>query len=94
MHQPTDRITSAVACTEKLAGGGGGGGGQKVIYQHVFTKTYLIFFLFYFFCGGGGGGTSSRGAYVCYGYDNTHHGLCYTSRGSLVGTRNNSMGPS
>ena len=25
--------------------------------------------------------------------DNTHHGLCYTNRGALAGTRNNSMGP-
>ena len=25
--------------------------------------------------------------------DNTYHGLCYTSRGTLVGTRNCSMGP-
>ena len=25
--------------------------------------------------------------------DNTHHGLCYTSRGSLAGTRNSSVGP-
>ena len=25
--------------------------------------------------------------------DNTHHGLCYTSRGALAGTRNSSMGP-
>ena len=24
--------------------------------------------------------------------DNTHHGLCYTSRGTLAGTRNSSMG--
>ena len=24
--------------------------------------------------------------------DSTHHGLCYTSRGALAGTRNNSMG--
>ena len=24
--------------------------------------------------------------------DNTYHGLCYTSRGSLAGTRNSSMG--
>ena len=26
--------------------------------------------------------------------DNTYHGLCYTSREALVGTRNSSMGPS
>ena len=25
--------------------------------------------------------------------DNPYHGLCYTSRGSLAGTRNSSMGP-
>ena len=25
--------------------------------------------------------------------DNTNHGLCYTSRGALAGTRNSSMGP-
>ena len=25
--------------------------------------------------------------------DNTYHGLCYTSHGSLAGTRNSSMGP-
>ena len=25
--------------------------------------------------------------------DSTHHGLCYTSRGALAGTRNSSMGP-
>ena len=25
--------------------------------------------------------------------NNTYHGLCYTSRGSLAGTRNSSMGP-
>ena len=24
--------------------------------------------------------------------DSTHHGLCYTSRGALAGTRNSSMG--
>ena len=26
-------------------------------------------------------------------HDNTYHGICYTSRGALAGTRNNSMGP-
>ena len=26
-------------------------------------------------------------------HDDTYHGLCYTSRGSLAGTRNSSMGP-
>ena len=25
--------------------------------------------------------------------DNTYHGLCYTSRGAMAGTRNSSMGP-
>ena len=25
--------------------------------------------------------------------DNTYHGLCYSSRGALAGTRNSSMGP-
>ena len=25
--------------------------------------------------------------------DNTYHGLCYTRRGALAGTRNSSMGP-
>ena len=25
--------------------------------------------------------------------DNTYHGLCYTSRGALAGSRNSSMGP-
>ena len=25
--------------------------------------------------------------------DNTYHGVCYTSRGALAGTRNSSMGP-
>ena len=25
--------------------------------------------------------------------DSTYHGLCYTSRGTLAGTRNSSMGP-
>ena len=25
--------------------------------------------------------------------DSTYHGLCYTSRGALAGTRNGSMGP-
>ena len=26
-------------------------------------------------------------------HDITYHGLCYTSRGALAGTRNSSMGP-
>ena len=25
--------------------------------------------------------------------DSTYHGICYTSRGALAGTRNSSMGP-
>ena len=25
--------------------------------------------------------------------DSTYHGICYTSRGTLAGTRNSSMGP-
>ena len=29
----------------------------------------------------------------CHRQDNTYHGLCYTSRGALAGTRNSSMGP-
>ena len=28
-----------------------------------------------------------------YRQDSTYHGLCYTSRGTLTGTRNSSMGP-
>ena len=28
-----------------------------------------------------------------YRRNNTYHGLCYTSRGALAGTRNSSMGP-
>ena len=28
-----------------------------------------------------------------HGQDSTYHGLCYTSRGALAGTRNSSMGP-
>ena len=31
---------------------------------------------------------TSKGSFIC-----TYHGLCYTSRGALVGTRNSSMGP-
>ena len=27
------------------------------------------------------------------GQDSTYHGLCYTSRGALAGTRNSLMGP-
>ena len=26
--------------------------------------------------------------FICHRQDNTHHGLCYTSRGALAGTRN------
>ena len=29
----------------------------------------------------------------CHRQDSTYHGLCYTSRGALAGTRNSSMGP-
>ena len=40
---------------------------------------------------------SSKGSFVCiipqHRQDNTYHGLCYTSRGALAGTRNSSMGP-
>ena len=51
----------------------------------------------------------TRCRHICYSYrltarvllyapshrqDNTYHGLCYTSRGALAGTRNSSMGPS
>ena len=50
----------------------------------------------------------TRCGHICYSYrltarlllyapshrqDNTYHGLCYTSRGALAGTRNSSMGP-
>ena len=31
--------------------------------------------------------------YASHRHDNTYHGLCYTSRGALAGTRNSSMGP-
>ena len=30
---------------------------------------------------------------ILYAQDNTYHGLCYTSRGALAGTRNSSIGP-
>ena len=30
---------------------------------------------------------------LSHGQDSTYHGLCYTSRGTLTGTRNSSMGP-
>ena len=38
---------------------------------------------------------SSKGSFIWSSHrqDNTYHGLCYTSRGSLAGTRNSSMGP-
>ena len=34
---------------------------------------------------------SSKGSFICIiaQQDNTYHGLCYTSHGSLAGTRNN-----
>ena len=35
---------------------------------------------------------SSKGSFICI-QDNTYHGLCYTSRVALAGTRNRSMGP-
>ena len=38
---------------------------------------------------------SSKGSFTASSHrqDNTYHGLCYTSRGALAGTRNSSMGP-
>ena len=38
---------------------------------------------------------NSKGYFICtiHRQDNTYHGLCYTSRGALAGTRNSSMGP-
>ena len=37
---------------------------------------------------------NSKGLYApSHRQDNTYHGLCYTSRGALAGTRNSSMGP-
>ena len=38
---------------------------------------------------------SSKGSLYASSHrqDNTYHGLCYTSRGALAGTRNSSMGP-
>ena len=39
---------------------------------------------------------SSKGSFLyasSHRQDNTYHGLCYTSRGALAGTRNSSMGP-
>ena len=38
---------------------------------------------------------SSKGSFIytpSHRQDNTYHGLCYTSRGALAGTRNSSMG--
>ena len=37
---------------------------------------------------------NSKGSFICTipQADNTYHGLCYTSRGALAGTRNSSMG--
>ena len=37
---------------------------------------------------------SSKVSFICIisQTDNTYHGLCYTSRGALAGTRNSSMG--
>ena len=36
---------------------------------------------------------SSKCSFICttHRQDNTYHGLCYTSRGALAGTRNSSM---
>ena len=38
---------------------------------------------------------NSKGSFIALSHrqDNTYHGLCYTSRGALAGTRNSSMGP-
>ena len=37
----------------------------------------------------------SKGSFICIIPDrkNTYHGLCYTSRGALAGTRNSAIGP-
>ena len=35
---------------------------------------------------------TSKGSFICT-IPQTHHGLCYTSRGALAGTRNSAMGP-
>ena len=39
---------------------------------------------------------NSKGSFICtiYAQDSTYHGLCYTSRGALAGTRNSSKGSS
>ena len=38
---------------------------------------------------------NSKGSFICTipQMDSIYHGLCYTSRGALAGTRNSSMGP-
>ena len=38
---------------------------------------------------------TARVSFICtiHRQDNIYHGLCYTSRGALAGTRNSSMGP-
>ena len=37
---------------------------------------------------------NSNVSFICIiPQDSTYHGLCYTSRGAVVGTRNSSMGP-
>ena len=37
---------------------------------------------------------SSKGSFICTTTENrTYHGICYTSRGTLAGTRNSSMCP-
>ena len=36
---------------------------------------------------------SSKGSFICIIPQTGYHGLCYTSRGALTGTRNSSMGP-
>ena len=36
---------------------------------------------------------SSKGYFICTIPQTGYHGVCYTSRGALAGTRNSSMGP-
>ena len=36
---------------------------------------------------------NSKGSFICTIPQTGYHGLCYTSRGTLAGTRNSSMGP-
>ena len=36
---------------------------------------------------------NSKGSFISHRQDSTYHGLCYTSRGALAGTRNSSMDP-